>query len=130
LLLPVLIAGVGGCGGGGGSSPAVSSPATPPPPIALPDPLAYDALGSGRLCFERFPVAREVESSSSTRARDGPGALPDWARSLRSPPTGLGSRTRPSPISWPPGTSTRSRRTEAFRRGRGAPSLDPHGRRL
>lgn len=52
-LLPALIAGVGGCGGGGGSSPAVSSPATPPPPIALPDPLAYDALGSGRLCFER-----------------------------------------------------------------------------
>ena len=53
-LLLVLIAGVGGCGGGGGSSPALSPAATPPPPIALPDPLAYDALGSGRLCFERL----------------------------------------------------------------------------
>ena len=32
----------------------MSPPATPPPPIALADPVAYDALGSGRLCFERL----------------------------------------------------------------------------
>ena len=53
-LLLVLVAGVGGCGGGGGGPTGPSQPATPPPPIALPDPIAYDALGSGRLCFERL----------------------------------------------------------------------------
>lgn len=54
--LLVLIAGIGGCGGGGGgNSPAgLSPPATPPPPIPLADPVDYDALGSGRLCFERL----------------------------------------------------------------------------
>ena len=46
---------LGGCGGGGGGAPtAPSPPATPPPPIALGDPVDYQVLGSGRLCFERL----------------------------------------------------------------------------
>jgi Tol biopolymer transport system component len=46
---------LGGCGGGGGGAPTgTSPPATPPPPIALVDSVDYDALGSGRLCFERL----------------------------------------------------------------------------
>lgn len=32
----------------------MSPPATPPPPITLVDSVDYDAIGSGRLCFERL----------------------------------------------------------------------------
>lgn len=46
--------GIWSCGGGGGSPTAPSPPATPPPPITLVDRVDYDALGAGRLCFERL----------------------------------------------------------------------------
>lgn len=43
------------CGGGGGDAPPTPGPAsTPLPTIALPDPIDYGVLGSGRLCFERL----------------------------------------------------------------------------
>jgi hypothetical protein len=46
---------LGGCAGGGGGAPTGTSPsATPPPPLALGDPVDYQVLGSGRLCFERL----------------------------------------------------------------------------
>jgi Tol biopolymer transport system component len=49
------------CGGGGGDAPPTPGPAsTPLPTIALPDPIDYGVLGSGRLCFQRL-----VSGSSS-----------------------------------------------------------------
>ena len=52
----VLMGGLSGCGGGAGERipSALSPPVTPPPPITLVDRVDYDALGSGRLCFERL----------------------------------------------------------------------------
>jgi Tol biopolymer transport system component len=54
-MLAAISLALGGCGGGGGGAPTgISPPATPPPPIALGDPVDYQVLGSGRLCFERI----------------------------------------------------------------------------
>jgi hypothetical protein len=54
-MLAAIALALGACGGGGGGAPTgVSRPATPPPPIALGDPVDYQVLGSGRLCFERI----------------------------------------------------------------------------
>jgi Tol biopolymer transport system component len=42
------------CGGGGDGIGAPNPASTPLPPIALPDPIDYGVVGSGRLCFERL----------------------------------------------------------------------------